>query len=126
MRKGFSIVELLVVALVVAILTTIGVINYRTAYRNTVENEGRSTIELITAAELAHRFETNSYITCTDLSDCNDKLNLELSPGDWDYAVADAGGGAATITGTYSKGHVNTCSRTLNADGTYTAITCTH
>jgi len=124
-RSAFSILEVMVVAIVLAILSTVAISYYQQAYQNTVFGQGEDIVELITSAQRSYRFEAGSYTTCANADDCSTKLHLDVPVGDWSYAVTTSGT-SVVITATYTgaRSDVNSCSRTLNADGTRTSVSC--
>ncbi|MCF7886867.1 MAG: prepilin-type N-terminal cleavage/methylation domain-containing protein [Candidatus Omnitrophica bacterium] len=107
-RKCFTLLELIVVVLVVGIVVSFAIPGFLGAQRKAIDREARINLKLIQAAVKIHLREEGTNVTCSDNSDCNDELNLDLPPstangGNWTYAVQTTGGGPgfnATATGT--------------------------
>ncbi|MBD3264827.1 MAG: hypothetical protein GF375_06970 [Candidatus Omnitrophica bacterium] len=110
-RGSFSVVELIIVVVVVAILVTLAMPAYISARRRAKDREARALLKLIQVAEKTYRLETSRYIACADNASCNSILRLDLPPdtssgGSWDYAVGSVDNTAtppefnATATGT--------------------------
>lgn len=125
-RKTFTIIEVLVVAIIIAILATIGIVNHQIAYKNVVLKEGRSAVELISSAEKIYKFEQAGFSTCANLDDCNTKLNTRLTTGNWDYSVSTTGTTNVNVNATYTgnRSDITECYRTVYDNGDLSAITC--
>lgn len=76
------------VVVLIGILATIGLTNYRRAVTRAQENEARSQLLLIQHAEEVRRAEVNAYVTCADTATCNTNLFLNLVSPTWGYSVA--------------------------------------
>lgn len=84
MKKGFTLVELLVVITIIALLTTMGIVIYQNATRKT--RDGRREVDLEqarTALEL-YRSDNSTYPTDTDWSDLGTSLGdyIKSMPND--------------------------------------------
>jgi len=89
---GFTLVELIIVIIIIGILSFLGMPMYIRAMEGSRNKEAKSQLSLIAEAERMHWLEERNYITCNDISDCNDKLHLNLPQGSsWDYTVSSSG-----------------------------------
>ena len=105
-RRGFSLLEVLIVVIVLSILATFAIPGYREARQRALDDEARAMLRLIRAAERAYQLERGAYTVCTDTAQCNTRLSLDLPAGEhWGYKVELSGTdflGKATHN---SKGH---------------------
>lgn len=62
-KKGFSLIELLVVATIIIVLTTIGVISYRTASIKSRDSKRKADLETVRQALVLYRSDVGSYPT---------------------------------------------------------------
>ncbi|OGD62565.1 hypothetical protein A2160_05990 [Candidatus Beckwithbacteria bacterium RBG_13_42_9] len=67
LRSGFTFVELLVVITIIALLSAIGLANYRTVSQKTRDSKRKSDLEQIRAALEMYRSDQGQYPTITDL-----------------------------------------------------------
>lgn len=91
--KGFSLLELIVVIVIIGILATLGLSQYYTARENALDKEAIASLQLIKAAERTFRLENGTYVNCADNTAVNTNLKLFLTAGSsrkWDYKVVDA------------------------------------
>lgn len=102
MPKGFTLVELIVVLIVIGILTTFAVPQFAVTKERALDREVISTLGIIRAAERAYRMEESAFYpasgTTSDINTINTTLRLSLpfvSPS-WTYSV----GGISTATRT--------------------------
>ena len=111
--KGFSIIELLVVVIVVAVLAAIAFPKYNKAVEETHKREAKTALNLIRSAEMAYKIDNNEYYAFGSLADNNavadearSILNIDIYDNeDWSYS---AGFGlnkdTATATATRARG----------------------
>lgn len=93
MKKGFTMLELLVVIIIVGVLAALAFANFGRARESALEKAAQSNLRLISAAEKIYHLETSIYLTGTsDLATINTNLKLYLPAQDWDYRI-DAGTG---------------------------------
>lgn len=99
--KGFSLLELLVVLIIVGILAALSIPNYTKTRERAVDKEAQTALSLVQAAERIYRLKARSYYPVSglpledDIADINTDLNLNLAEEKWDYSIA---GGASTFT----------------------------
>lgn len=60
-KNGFTLIELLVVATIIIVLTTIGLVSYRTVSRNSRNAKRKADIETVRQAAIMYRSETGDY-----------------------------------------------------------------
>ena len=90
MRKGFTIVELLIVIIVVGVLAAFAVPQYIATQKKVLQKEALSNLKLIAAAEKIYKMEMGSYVACASASVCNSTLKLSLvtaANATWSYYV---------------------------------------
>ncbi|MFA6282277.1 MAG: prepilin-type N-terminal cleavage/methylation domain-containing protein [Candidatus Omnitrophota bacterium] len=89
-QKSMTLIEIIMVVVLVGILATIGLVNYRKAIENAKTKEAKSLLLLIQHAEKVYNVEKNDYVVCASTSVCNNVLSLNLpnpaSPT-WIYRV---------------------------------------
>lgn len=82
-KKGFSLIELLVVATIIIVLTTIGVISYRSASIKSRDSKRKADLETVRQALVLYRSDVGSYPTGYNFEGVVTYLNTEgyLSDG---------------------------------------------
>lgn len=86
---SFTLMEVIIVVIIIAILVGMGVPFYMKAAERTKTKDAIAQLKLIQEAEEMRYLELNQYVPCTDNADCNQKLFLDLrtTNPDWNYAV---------------------------------------
>lgn len=112
MRKGFTLVELIIVVIVVGILATIAIPQYLRATERAKGGKGISALGLIASAEKQRRAELDTYVSCTNATLVNNlgtyvEMDSIANDPDWDYAVVAVGGTSFTATATRAAGGSN-------------------
>ena len=86
-----TLAEVLVVLVILAIFVSLAVPKFERSMESAVGREARVSLELIFAAEQVVYAQTGAYVDCDDINngfgDCNNKLNITLRPGNWQYVV---------------------------------------
>ncbi|MFA5287714.1 MAG: hypothetical protein WC394_05555 [Candidatus Omnitrophota bacterium] len=107
-RFAFTLIELILVASMIGIISIIGVTNYSKSKNKALSREAIANLKLIAAAERIYKMEDNfnSYVACVDADECNTKLKLNLNTTNWTYNVILVSGNAEaravnTTIGTY-------------------------
>lgn len=100
--KGFNLMELLVVLVIVAILVALSIPNYSKTRERAHDKEAQAALSLVQAAEKMYRLRVDRYYPVngtveTDISDINTDLNLDLAEQKWDYSVTTPAGAATFI-----------------------------
>jgi type IV pilus assembly protein PilE len=126
MRKGFTLVELLIVVIVVAILATFAIPQYLKAVERAKEGKAKHAMSLIASGQKMYRAENDAY-TAVAAGGHDAALGsyVELADvdadSDWSYATASAAADTFTITATRAAGGPNAGETiALDQDGTWT------
>jgi len=123
MRKGFTLIELIVVVIIVGILATFAVPQYLKATERAKGAKAKNALSLISQAEKLYRAENDTYIV-TGVNNTNVILGsyVELNAVDadtnWQYQVGAATANTFTVTGT-RVGGAYAGTLTLNQDGVW-------
>jgi type IV pilus assembly protein PilE len=96
MRKGFTLMEILIIMVIISILGTLAIPAYQRAMEMTFDNQVKANLKLIVSAEKTYYLDTNSYYTTVGsqpdaILGINNALALALDAGDnrkWDYYVS--------------------------------------
>ncbi len=112
MKKGFTLVEILVVLVIIGILVALALPNFTTTKEKTLDREAKATLALMRAAERIYKMEVgvnyypyDSYTSTNNISLINTNLRLSLSATafpNWSYSinnVSSTGTGLATRLG---------------------------
>lgn len=100
MKKGFTLIEVLVVLVIVGVLAAIALPNFNVMQEKTLDREAKASLALIRAAERVYRMEAgtnyypyDSYTSTNNVSLINTNLRLSLptvaSPK-WSYSINNA------------------------------------
>lgn len=91
-NRAVTLMELIIVVIILGILATMGVVNYRKTTLSAFEKEAQSNLRLIQSAEEVYFLEMNTYVGCTipgnATTSCNGVLHLSLPERNWTYAAA--------------------------------------
>lgn len=98
-NKGFSLLELLIVVIIVGVLATLFLPNFRPSRESALNDEARANLKLIQAAEKIYKLEYNVYFPAPEpLSNSNEtdinyylKLALPTQASKWDYVINTTG-----------------------------------
>jgi prepilin-type N-terminal cleavage/methylation domain-containing protein len=97
--KGYSLLELIAVIVIIGILATIALSQYSGYRERTIDKEAEAHLRLIQAAQRIYRIENpNEYYpysgSVSNITDINDNLKLFLPTGGnrrWDYQAFSTG-----------------------------------
>ena len=94
MRTALTLAEVVVILVILGILISMAVPLYMKASERAINREAQAMLDLIVKAEKMYRLELNHYSNCTDASQCNSELFLNLPSSNesaWDYQVSASG-----------------------------------
>jgi prepilin-type N-terminal cleavage/methylation domain-containing protein len=123
---GFTLFELLIATIIVAILAAIGLPSFVKTKEHSVGSEAIANLKLIAFGERNYRIENGSYYPATpgtdnNLSTINSNLRLFLptsSARNWNYSVTDTAApsfsATATRTASNNPGSYAGCTYTIN------------
>ncbi len=84
-EECFTLAELVVVILVIAILISLAIPNYLKGIERTKNKEAKTMLRLMAAGEEVYRLENGFFVGCSNASQCNTLLDLRLSEKSWAY-----------------------------------------
>ena len=131
-KRFFTLTELMIVIIVIAVLTAVALPTFRRAVRNSRDKEAKSILCLIAQSEERHMLESGGYyVDCSDTSNCNNMLDLSIASGSssgWDYKVSKTNPPSATFTATATpiKTTISNCDSFYikNGDNDPTGVNC--
>lgn len=89
-KKIYTLAEVIVVVIILAILVSIAIPIYRKTSIKARDKEAQTMLRLIREAERIYRLKYYTYWACTDTDDCNADLKLDLPTEYWTYNVPNA------------------------------------
>jgi len=130
MRKGFTLIELIVVVIVIGILATIAVPQYMRATERAKGGKARHALGVLASAEKMYRADRDTYMPATagalnsstglgayvEMADID--TDSTSSTGDWAIATTGAVSGF-TATATRRRGPNSSETITLNHNGSW-------
>ena len=137
-EKGFTLIELMIVVVIVAILAAVAIPSYQNSIQKTRRAEAKEALTRIAAAQERYFFTNNGYVIAdADLSD----LNASTTSPDGHYTIGVATGACGdsscyvltatakgsqvkdTACGTFTINHVGT-QTAKKSDGTVNTAEC--
>lgn len=119
-KTGFTLIELLVAATILIVLTTIGMVSYRSAIAKSRDSKRKSDLETLRQALVLYKADNGRYPTVASSSLVSTlKSGGYLSADSSTDAMQDPEGGAYTYTYTGS-GVTFTLTATLEDESSYT------
>ena len=122
-NAGFTIIELVMVVVILAVLSLIAIPNYLKSRTKTQQKEALANVRLIAAAEKIYYIEGARYlgcncstpVECAGGSGCNYLLKLMLNTQDWAYSVAATGTSLNSTANISATAKGNSCAYTLSS-----------
>jgi len=90
-KAGFTLMESVIGVIILGILVSVGIPLYRKAVLRIEDKEAKAMLKLIQTTEKMIKLETGSYVSCTNTSQCNTNLRLNLPTSAWSYSVSASG-----------------------------------
>ena len=103
-RKGFTLLELILVVIIVSIIVTFAIPGYLGVRQRAEGRQASTQLRLIHTDEKIEFLENDLYVACTGFAACNTALDLDLPNDTWAYRVVCTGGCANDFTATAIKG----------------------
>ena len=124
-RKGFTLVELLMVVIIIGILVTLAVPNYYRSIERAKAGKAKAAMDGVRKAELQYRAFNDEYTATLDPDLANFDLPGDLwdgDDGDWAYAITANTADTLEVTATRNAGPYAGDSVTMDQDGLYTNV----
>jgi|GEM_PF-2910141 len=87
MKRNYTLIELLVIIVIVALLATLGLPVYIGTIERNYNKEALSMIRMILEAEKMEKLKRDAFTACSGTSSCSSELNLSLPYDRWQYSV---------------------------------------
>ncbi len=125
-KKGFTLVELLMVVIIIGILVTLAVPNYYRSVERAKAGKAKAAMDAIRKAELQYRAFHDEYTATLDPDltdfDLPSSIGATGSDGDWTYTISNATTDALEITATRDNGPHAGDTVTMDQDGAYSNV----
>ena len=124
-KKGFTLVELLMVVIIIGILVTLAVPNYYRSVERAKAGKAKAAMDGIRKAELQYRAFNDEYTATLDPDLTDFDLPGDLQDGndsDWTYTITQNTTDTLEITATRDNGPHAGDTVTMDQDGTYTNV----
>jgi prepilin-type N-terminal cleavage/methylation domain-containing protein len=90
--KGFTMIELIMVAVVIGMVALFAIPNYNKAVSKTYEKTGANNLLILYAAQNILKTGGGAYQTCADVGACNTALSLSVLANGLTYSCTTSGG----------------------------------
>ncbi len=114
-RRGFTLIELMVVVIIVGILAAVAVPIYRANIKKAMASEGAALLGAVLTAQKVYYAENNTYTTSKTALNVTTEGNKYFT--DYTISSADANGFTASTTGTGGAAGVTVTMTYTNAAG---------
>ena len=105
--KGFTLLEMIVVIVIIGVLATLGFRQYMPVRESALSREAVANLRLIRAAERIYRMETTTYYPATgtenNIGNINNNLKLSLTTNNWGYSITTTNAAPPTFTATADR-----------------------
>ena len=98
-QRGFTLLELITVIIVIGVLVSLAIGYYNTAKENTIDKEAFSSLKMLRVAEKSYYMDYRAYYGSSVMTNINTNLKVFLVTGsnrNWDYEVTSSGCSKAT------------------------------
>lgn len=103
-------IELIMVVVIVGMVSLFAIPNYNKSVAKTYEKTGSNNLLIAYSAQKINKTGGNPFLACTDIADCNTKLNLSIIGNGLTYSCTVSGGNPPT----------DFDCRAVRTDGTFT------
>ena len=119
-KKGFTLVELLMVVIIIGVLVTIAIPNYTKAVERSKGGKAKATLDAVRKAQLQFRALNDSYTqSIIDLTHVDFPYDAVSGDGDWSYTVTSSNWtNSLVITAHRMAGPYQASLITIDEDGT--------
>lgn len=125
-RKGFTLVELLMVVIIIGILVTLAIPNYYRSVERAKAGKAKAAMDAVRKSELQYRAFNDEYTAVLDPDLTDFDLPGDIADdgddGDWTYTITANTTDTLEITATRNNGPHAGDTVTLDQDGLYTNV----
>ncbi|MBI4335499.1 MAG: prepilin-type N-terminal cleavage/methylation domain-containing protein [Candidatus Omnitrophica bacterium] len=90
MRKGFTLLELLVVIVIIGILASIAIPNYQGMVEKSKADQAKTYLKVIRTGEKIYYANNTSYTACGGAVDIKSKLGAEITEENYTFSVTSS------------------------------------